>query len=372
MPGVVVTLLGVAVAGAATLATSSAHNGDGHRPAHKVALVRAPDPPSPETVAVISPANGATGVASDTSIIVSFSAPLRTAEPDPTVSPGVPGTWLVRSPTTWVFTPAASFVPSTTYTVTVPGGPFGMVARDGEVLTPAVSATFTTAAGSVLRLQQLLATLGYLPLQFTGTTPRPRDMAMPQRGTFTWRSDGLPPQLTGQWSPTTPNPLTQGAVMAFETQNGLTVDGVASAQVWSALLADAAAGTHDAEAVTYVLVTKTLPEHLTVWVNGVLTLANVPCNTGVAGAPTTDGTFAVFSHEQVSNMRGTDVTGTSYDVTVPWASYFNGGEALHGYPRTSYGYPQSNGCVEMPIATAGAVWPDTPIGTLVTVQGPTA
>ena len=61
--------------------------------------------------------------------------------------------------------------------------------------------------------------------------------------------------------------------------------------------------------------------------------------------------------------------GTS--VTVPWASYFNGGDALFGYPRESYGFPQSNGCVEMPISTAGAVWPDTPIGTRVTVQGTT-
>ena len=102
-----------------------------------------------------------------------------------------------------------------------------------------------------------------------------------------------------------------------------------------------------------------------------LTFSNVPCNTGVPGATTTNGTFQVFSHVQVSNMRGTDATSTSYDVTVAWASYFNGGDALHGYPRASYGFPQSNGCVEMPISTAGTVWPDTPIGTLVTVQGTT-
>ena len=38
--------------------------------------------------------------------------------------------------------------------------------------------------------------------------------------------------------------------------------------------------------------------------------------------------------------------------------------------RAHYGYPQSNGCVEMPITTAGNVWPYTLIGTLVTVVGP--
>jgi lipoprotein-anchoring transpeptidase ErfK/SrfK len=48
-------------------------------------------------------------------------------------------------------------------------------------------------------------------------------------------------------------------------------------------------------------------------------------------------------------------------------SYFLGGEALHGYIRGSYGWPQSLGCVEMPYANAGIVWPYTPIGTLVTV-----
>ncbi len=36
----------------------------------------------------------------------------------------------------------------------------------------------------------------------------------------------------------------------------------------------------------------------------------------------------------------------------------------------TYGSPQSNGCVEMPIAEAAQVWPLTPIGTLVTVVGP--
>jgi lipoprotein-anchoring transpeptidase ErfK/SrfK len=48
-------------------------------------------------------------------------------------------------------------------------------------------------------------------------------------------------------------------------------------------------------------------------------------------------------------------------------SYFNGGDALHGFIRASYGWPQSLGCVEMPFASAKTVFPYTPIGTLVTV-----
>ena len=36
--------------------------------------------------------------------------------------------------------------------------------------------------------------------------------------------------------------------------------------------------------------------------------------------------------------------------------------------RGSYGFPQSDGCVEMPPANAAVVFPYTPIGTLVTVS----
>ena len=49
-------------------------------------------------------------------------------------------------------------------------------------------------------------------------------------------------------------------------------------------------------------------------------------------------------------------------------SYFHGGDALHGFIRPGYGYPQSLGCVEMPPANAGVVYPYTPLGTLVTVE----
>jgi lipoprotein-anchoring transpeptidase ErfK/SrfK len=49
-------------------------------------------------------------------------------------------------------------------------------------------------------------------------------------------------------------------------------------------------------------------------------------------------------------------------------SYFHGGDALHALVRSHYGLPQSDGCVELPIANAQTVFPLTPLGTLVTVQ----
>ena len=354
----------VAVAsGFALPAASPSQSGAAER--HAAGSRHAPEPPPrPETVTSFVPASGTTGVSPDTTVAVRFSAPIAVGSPDPSLQPPVPGTWHVVGRTVMRFTPSAPFVPWTTYTVTVPSG---IRARGGTALIGPVSASFTIAPGSVRRLQQLLATLDYLPLAFSGPTPAPAEKALAQPGSFSWREPGFPASYTSQWSPTTFSALTRGAVMAFETQNGLQVDGIAGPAVWAALLRDAATGKKDGEPVSYVLVTKTLPEHLTVWVNGVLTFSHVPCNTGVPGATTIDGTFEVFSHVRVSNMRGTDVTGTKYDVTVPWASYFDGGQALHGYPRASYGFPQSNGCVEMPIATAGKVWPVTPIGTLVTV-----
>ncbi len=320
-----------------------------------------------------SPSTGATSVKSDTTISVRFTAAVKTGVL-PTITPSVAGSWSQPRPDELRFSPSAPFIPYTKYTVTVPGGQEGVTSKDGAYLRSSTTVSFTIAPGSTERLQQLLAMLGYLPLSYAGPTPAPQDMAMPQPGTLTWRWSGLPSALTGQWTPGIPNALTKGAVMMFETENGLTVDGIPGPVVWTALLNDVASGKVNTEPVTYVLVTKNLApvEHLTAWVNGSLEFHDVTVNTGVRGATTHNGTYQVFEHVRTSHMSGTDVTGTHYTIpTVPWVSYFNGGDALHYYPRAAYGFPQSNGCVEMQLATAQALWPNTPIGTLVTVQGPT-
>lgn len=324
-------------------------------------------------VASTTPATGATSVEPDTTVTVTFNSPLAAKTPTPTMSPAVAGAWHRVGTDALEFDPSASFVPFTKYTVTIPGGSKGPKAADGARLAATKTVAFTIASGSVDRLQELLAELGYLPLSYSSTTPAPQDMAMAQSGTLTWLWPSLPSALTGQWVQGSTNIITKGAVMMFETENGLTVDGVAGPRVWSTLLADVASHKANTEPVTYVLVTKSEPEHLTAWVNGQLSFHDIPVNTGVEGAPTTDGTFEVFEHVKASRMSGTDVTGTKYTIpTVPWASYFDGGEALHGFPRTHYGSPQSNGCVEMRITTAGKLWPYTPVGTLVTVVGPNA
>ena len=91
-------------------------------------------------------------------------------------------------------------------------------------------------------------------------------------------------------------------------------------------------------------------------------------NTGISASPTDVGTWPVYLRYRTQTMRGTNPDGTKYeDPGVPFVTYFYKGEALHGFIRPSYGTPQSLGCVEMTFADAEAVWPLTPIGTLVTV-----
>ncbi len=330
-------------------------------------------PATPLSIVSTSPASGTDTAPSNADIQITFSTPVALGTVTPTLSPAVAGTWVHADRTTLRYDLAAPLIPASKEVVTVPGGPNGLRAVDGRALSTTTSFTFTVADGDVLRLQELLAELDYLPLSFSpnGSTPSPVDMAQSQYGSFTWRWPSLPATLTSLWMQGEPNVITKAAVMTFENQNGLTVDGLAGPEVWTALLSDVAAAKDNPAPYTYVLVSKVLPENLTLYNDGAPQYTNIPVNTGAPGADTTDGTYPVFEHVTSSVMKGTNPDGTTYDdPDVPWASFFNGGDALHGFVRAQYGFPQSNGCVEMTVADAGMLWPLTPIGTLVTVVGP--
>ena len=89
----------------------------------------------------------------------------------------------------------------------------------------------------------------------------------------------------------------------------------------------------------------------------------------VPGATTQQGIFPIYLRYVATTMIGTNVDGSHYnDPGVPWVNYFNGGDAVHGYIRPSYGTPQSNGCVELPIATAQKVYGMLALGDLVIVE----
>jgi len=187
------------------------------------------------------------------------------------------------------------------------------------------------------------------------------------RGNFTWRFGNTPASLKALWLPGQPNVIMRGAVMAFEAAHGLVTDGDAGPKVWSALLQAIAARQVITQPYDYVIVNQTLPESATVWRNGQYIFTTL-VNTGIPVAQTEVGTFPVYARYLVTTMTGKNPDGTRYsDPGIPWVSYFNGGDALHGYIRASYGFPQSLGCVEMTYANAKTMFPLTPLGTLVTV-----
>ena len=363
----------VAVASGAYLLGRHDRTSSADRPTTTTGHPSSTTPARPLAVSSTIPANGAVGVPSDQVVSVTLSDPVAGATGLPMFNPPVPGTWKRSAPHVLTFTAAAPFIPTTTETLTVPAGVDGLRSASGGALATPVTVTFAVAQSSTERLQQLLAMLNYLPVSFTpsGPAPAPAEAATAEPGAFAWRWAGVPPDFAAAWTEGAENPITKGALMSFQRQHGLTVDGIAGHRVWTALLADAAAKKANVEPYVNVLVSKQVPQTLTLYNNGAPVMAGVAVNTGAPGADTVDGTFQVFEHVPSSRMQGTNPDGSTYDdPAVPWASYFNGGDALHGFVRSSYGTPQSNGCVEMPIAVAAQVWPLTPVGTPVTVTGP--
>jgi peptidoglycan hydrolase-like protein with peptidoglycan-binding domain len=377
----IVVVAGVAIlvvgTGKTTLKTTSVAQSS------RTGKTSAPKPKPAPALQVVSstPAEGARGVDGTSPIQVVFSAPLAPGSPMPKLSPSVPGTWKTQGGTV-VFTPASGFTAGTPVTVSVPGGSSGVQsaagahAGAGGVLASSVTRSFTTGSFSTVRLQQLLAQLGYLPLTWTpsGTAPQAGDSAgqlaaayNPPAGSFSWQG-GYPSILHSFWQEGAANLITSGAVRAFESQNNLTMDGTAGPQVWSDLLRAAAAGQKNANGYTYALASKGSPESLTIWHDGRQVFSN-PANTGIPVAPTADGTFPVYERLRNQIMQGTNPDGSHYADPVQFVAYFNGGDAVHYFPRGSYGFPQSLGCVELPLGPAAAAWPYLTYGSLVTVSG---
>jgi peptidoglycan hydrolase-like protein with peptidoglycan-binding domain len=322
--------------------------------------------------AVANPAPGGQ-IRPNTQISLTFSKTVSAALGGsmPPVSPVTSGTWHQLDSHTIVFRPEGYGYGLGAH-VTV-GLPAGVKLVGGQANGSSDYGAWTVPAGSTLRLQQVLANLGYLPLSFKGTpvlpTPQAQEDAAinPPSGKFDWRYGNEPSALRSMWQPGAAGVMTRGAVMAFENDHGLTADGTAGASVWKALLAAAVTGHSSSFGYTFVSVSEGSPESIDVWHNG-KSVVTGPVNTGIPSAPTAPGTFPVFSHSPSVTMSGTNPDGSHYsDPGVPWVSYFNGGDALHGFLRASYGTAQSLGCVEMPYAQAASVYPYTPIGTLVNV-----
>ncbi|MGH3303773.1 MAG: L,D-transpeptidase family protein [Streptosporangiaceae bacterium] len=375
MAGVIVFLLlaGVWVARTHATAQSSANGKNDSPAAHS-----SQTPAVPLQLVSATPTSGATGINGAADITIQFSAPLATTSPLPAITPSVAGSWQGAGTDTLQFVPTTPFGPGTQVSVQIPGGPRGVRSAAGGLLGSAAQLSFQTGTYQAARLDELLGQLGYLPLTWTAapgaTVPAPTDAAgqmaaaySPPTGSWSWQP-GYPSELQNFWDGGAANGLiVQGAVMAFESEQGLAMDGVAGPQVWTALLRAIAAGQTNPNGYTYAIASESNPETLTIWHNGQQVL-QVLANTGIEVAPTTIGTSPVYIRYRNQIMKGTNPDGTPYADPVQFVAYFRSGEAVHYFPRGSYGWPQSLGCVELDLSDAQQAWPYLSYGSLVTVE----
>jgi hypothetical protein len=299
-------------------------------------------------------------------ITVSFDDTVSASAPLPTLTPKTPGSW-ARSGTSAVFTPSQAYPPDSTVTIKYakkPGAKHKTIA------------TRTTPHGSLLRAEQILAHLRYIPLTSSATVATSAaeeadEVYQPPAGHFAWRYSNTPSTLKQQWAPHgQASEILRGAVIAFQHDTDLPVDGSIGQHTWHALLKADLADKVDPDKYSYISADLYLPQRLTLWVAGQTVLTS-PVNGGVSGAPTPLGTFPIYERLPVTTMSGTNPDGSHYsDPGIKWVNYFSGGSAVHGFPRDSYGFPQSVGCLELPIPTAAEVYPKVDYGTLVHVYGP--
>jgi peptidoglycan hydrolase-like protein with peptidoglycan-binding domain len=328
-------------------------------------------PPGGKATVVANPTPGA--ITPTTPITLTFSKPISKVLGSRRPPMPSPGHWQTLNDHAIVFQPHG-YGYGLAAKVHI-GLPSGVRLVGGQQGGDSNSGTWTVPSGSTLGLQQMLARLGYLPVNFHyagGRVPRSasavEDAAIhPAKGAFTWRWRNVPSDLRSMWAPGTAGVMTKGAVMAFENDHGMTTDGTAGPAVWKALIGAFLAGRKSTFGYTFVTVSEGSPETESTWHNGRTAVSGL-VNTGIPGAATAQGTFPVFEHARSVTMSGTNPDGSTYsDPGVPYVSYFNGGDALHGFLRGSSGSPQSLGCVEMDYAQAASVYPYTPIGTLVHV-----
>lgn len=277
--------------------------------------------------------------------------------------PALATTWVTIGPREVQAVISGPVVPMTAYTVDLPRS---MNCATNCAFTSVQSRIASSPTDYALE-QQLLATLNYLPATFTttSTTSSPTSVTS---GFYTWAYPRLPTSLSGLWGVGNNNVIVRGALMAFQNDNNLPTTGVVDATTWNDLLRAVTSNETNPSTYNYVTVSESSPEIVRLYVGGTYTFHTL-ANTGISIDPTPLGTFPVYLRYVSHSMSGTNPDGSHYDDPgIPWISYFVGGSALHGFIRSTYGWPQSLGCVEMPFTSAHTIWPHTPIGTLVTVQ----
>jgi peptidoglycan hydrolase-like protein with peptidoglycan-binding domain len=308
--------------------------------------------------------------------IANGTAPLRVRlsgvpapfSPNPALSPKVAGTW-TRHGKSEYFTPAVALAPCSTYKLTIWAS---SAATGHSPLGKRRTIALNVKCPGTRGLQQILARLGYLPYRARAEASLRSLSHAARTARYAFHPPSRAPRPRISHAPALAygefDGTTKGALMVFQADNHLEVTGAPDETTWKALF-DATVHNRRAHSpYTFVTVTETIPETLEVH-RGSHVVLSTPANTGVPGAETAQGIFPILTRFTSTTMTGTNPDGSKYsDPGVPWVNYFNGGDAVHGFPRGSYGTPQSNGCVELPIDTAEKVYGMLQLGDIVVVS----
>lgn len=315
--------------------------------------------------------SGPPGTAGQGQLEVHLSTALSRATAFPSLDPPLPGRWIMASPETLVLMTPPGYVFAGSEQVTIPGtlrSARGAHLEDPEVVT--VAGLDATA----LRVQEVLADLGYLPVRFTSSRPEATSLSAeiasftdPPTGTFAWRWGGLPSTLEDLWRPGVYGVVTKGAVLTFEHANGLILNDALTPALVEDLAEARLNEVLDPYPYSYAVVSEHLPEQITISLDGHIALRSA-VNTGIDRA-TPIGTWPIYLRLASQTMVGTYPNGVAYDIPdVRYINYFDGNYGVHAFSRASYGFPQSAGCVELPPAAAARAWRILNYGTLVTVS----
>jgi len=382
--------------------------------------------PKPTEVVATDPASGAVGVVPTTTLVVKLSRPVAASVPPPTLSPPVAGSWAGCGTDELCFTPTAPFPAGVTESLVVPLSVRSVgrrataahrrtrsAATDASDRKTVVSRefhlSFTAAAQSTGLAQVLLAQLGYLPLHLAqqlvpvagakpghGASTASQDpvsaatTGVPESATgsgasstsegsdpaaaLTFRYSDIPPAVQAMWQPGVDNTMTQGALVQFERVHGIE-DGsyppygtTVTPTVWQALVQASLTAAHDPDPYSVAEVSESSPEQLVLWSNGTTALTTL-VNTGIVGGATPTGDYFVYLRYPEQTMHGYTTTGQPYVYRdVPDVNYFSGNFAIHGFQRASYGFPQSQGCVEVPLNEAPVIYSYLHYGSLVVIS----
>ena len=166
-------------------------------------------PPSRAPVMVSFPAAGAR-ISPATPLSLTFSQPVSEVlgSARPQLSPSTPGSWREANSHMLVFTPSGLGAQlASQLKVQLPRAV--AVTTGGSGLRTTNQIEWTVPPGSTLRLHQLLAEAGYLPVVWqpsgapVARTPSAEAQAAvePPGGSFNWRYPNTPHQLQAMWNP---------------------------------------------------------------------------------------------------------------------------------------------------------------------------